>query len=149
MNKIEQAVDNFHTGFNCAQAILGSYADRFGLECETAFRIAAGFGGGMRMGSVCGAVTGAYMVLGLKFGSSVAHDKKSKADTYEQVTDFTARFQAARGSVMCKDLLGCDISSPEGYQQARQNDLFNTVCPRMVQTAAEIIEDLFAENSKY
>ena len=64
--KSEQAVERFKRGFNCSQAVLGSYCREFGLDCEQAFRIATGFGGGMRMAETCGAVTGAFMVLGLK-----------------------------------------------------------------------------------
>ena len=72
MGKVEQAVERFKSGFNCSQAVLGSYCEQFGLDCEKAYKVATGFGGGMHIDSVCGAVTGAFMVLGLKYGNTAA-----------------------------------------------------------------------------
>ena len=97
--KSEQAVKNFKKGLNCSQAVLSSYCEEFGLGCEQASKIATGFGGGMRMAETCGAVTGAFMVLGLKFGNNTAEDKESKAKTYEKIVEYTRRFKARNGSV--------------------------------------------------
>ena len=58
--RIEQAVENHKNGFNCSQAVLDHYCEQLGLDRKTAFKIAAGFGNGMRMGKVCGAVTVAW-----------------------------------------------------------------------------------------
>ncbi len=146
MNKVEQGVERFGDGFNCSQAVLGSYCEEFGLDRETAFKIATGFGGGMHIDSVCGAVTGAFMVLGLKYGNTTAEDKAAKAKTYEKVIEYTSRFKARNGSVVCKELLGCDISRPDGMKKAQENGLFNSVCPKMVQEAAEILEEMLAED---
>ncbi len=145
--KVEQAVEKFKKGFNCSQAILSSYSEQFSLDCEKAFRVATGFGGGMRMGDTCGAVTGALMVLGLKYGNIAAEDKQSKAKTYTKVEEYTRRFKALNGSVMCRDLLGCDISTPEGRKQAEEKGLYTSRCPRLVQDAAEILEEMLAVDS--
>jgi len=144
-SKIEQAVERFNKGFNCSQAVLGSYSEQFGLDCDKAFKVATGFGGGMRMGETCGAVTGAFMVIGLKYGNTTAEDRQAKAKTYEMIIEFTNRFNARNGSVMCRELLGCDISTHEGRKKAEDKDLFSSVCPRMVQDAAEILEEMLAE----
>ena len=68
--KSEEAVERFKKGFNCSQAVFGTFSEQVGLDCETACKVATGFGGGMRMGGTCGAVTGAFMALGLKYGNN-------------------------------------------------------------------------------
>lgn len=145
MNRVEQAVDKFEKGFNCSQAVLGTYCEQFGLDYNAALKIATGFGGGMRMAKTCGAVTGAFMVLGLKYGNITAEDKEGKAKTYEKIGEYTKRFKARNGSVICKDLLSCDISRPEGMEKAQEDGLFNSICPKMVRDAAEILEEMLAE----
>jgi C_GCAxxG_C_C family probable redox protein len=145
-SKIQKTVERFNSGFNCSQAVLSSYSGQFGLDCQKAFKIATGFGGGMRMAGTCGAVTGALMVLGLKYGNSTEQDRQAKEKTYEMVIEFTNRFKARNSSVECRQLLGCDISTPEGMKEAHAKRLFSSVCPRMVQNAAEILEDILAED---
>ena len=134
---------DFRSGFSCSQAILSAFAEQFGLDRDTALRIAAGFGGGMgRMAGTCGAVTGAYMVLGLKFGVTDAADRQAKEALYERVREFSRRFAARHGSTTCRDLLGCDMSTPEGLARVTQEKLPATLCPPFVQSAAEILEEL-------
>jgi C_GCAxxG_C_C family probable redox protein len=145
--RVEQAVERFKNGFNCSQAVLGSYCEQFGLDCQQAFKVATGFGGGMRMAETCGAVTGAFMVLGLKYGNTTAEDKAAKAKTYEKVVEYTSRFKARNGSVVCKELLGCDISTPEGMKKAQEDALFDSICPKMVQEASEILEEMLVEDA--
>jgi C_GCAxxG_C_C family probable redox protein len=143
--KSEEAVERFKNGFNCSQAVLGSFSEQFGLNCDKAYKVATGFGGGMRMGGTCGAVTGAFMVLGLKYGNSTAKDKEAKANTYKKIEDYTSRFKTRNDSVACRELLGCDISTPEGMKEARDKGLFASTCPMMVQDAAEILEEMLGE----
>ena len=143
--KSEQAVEFLRNGCNCSQAVLGRYGPELGLDHEQAFRIATGFGGGMRMAETCGAVTGALMVLGLKYGNSTTEDKEAKAKTYEKIVEYTSRFKTRNGSVSCRELPGCDINTPEGMEKAQENKLFSTVCPKMVQEAAEILEEMLEE----
>lgn len=143
--KSEQAVERFRNGFNCSQAVLGSYSEQFGLECEKAFKVATGFGGGMRMGGTCGAVSGAFMALGLKYGNSTAEDKEAKANTYKKVEEYTKRFKTRNGYVTCPELLGCDVTTPEGMKEAREKNLFSSICPKIVQDAVEILEEMLTE----
>jgi C_GCAxxG_C_C family probable redox protein len=143
MNKAETVVACFKEGFACSQAILVAYAQAFGMDRETALRVAGGFGGGMGgMGEACGAVTGAFMVLGLKYGRTDSADKAAKAKTYAAVQKFANRFKARHGSILCRDLIGCDLSTPAGVQAAREKNLFATVCVDMVRSAAEILEEI-------
>jgi C_GCAxxG_C_C family probable redox protein len=146
MSKVEQAVDGCESGYNCSQAVVGAYCEQFELEQDKALKIAAGFGGGIgRSGGICGALTGAIMVLGLKYGSSDTEDKQGKAKTYEIVSDAIKRFEERNGSVICRDLLGCDIATPQGRKTASEKDLFDTLCKKLVRDAAEILEKLIGE----
>ena len=143
-SKIETAAERFDKGFNCSQAVLSSFCEQFGLDYETALKIATGFGGGMHINGTCGAVTGAVMVLGLKYGNT-EEDKQAKEKTYKKVIEFANRFSARNDSVKCHDLLGCDITTLEGVQIAREKGLFDSVCPKMVRDAAEILEEMLEQ----
>jgi len=141
--KVEAAVACFREGFSCSQAVLSTWSGEFGLERETALRAAAGFGGGMGgLGEVCGAVTGALIVIGLKHGRTEAKDKETKEKNSFLVRDFAGRFRSRNGSLLCRELLGCDLTTPEGAEAARQKGLFAERCPRFVRDAAEILEDI-------
>ena len=143
MNRIEKAVSCFKEGFSCAPAVFSAYASEFGLDIETALKIAAGFGGGMgRMGETCGAVTGAFMVIGLKYGKTKAEDDQAKEKTYELVRESAKRFKARNGTIICKELLGCDLSTPEGMKLAKEKGLTETLCPKFIQDAVEILEEM-------
>jgi C_GCAxxG_C_C family probable redox protein len=142
-NKIEEAVGSFREGFNCSQAILSTYGGELGLERETALKASAGLGGGMGgLGEVCGAVTGALIVIGLKHGYTMPKDKKTKEQTYARVRDFADRFRSRNGSLLCRELLGCDLTTAEGMAMAREKRLFTERCPGFVREAAEILEDV-------
>jgi C_GCAxxG_C_C family probable redox protein len=104
-----------------------------------------------RMGETCGAVTGAFMVIGLKHGSAAnwlvegrVDDRENgkRLNTYRLVRELTDRFAARHGSIRCKDLLGCDLSTPEGGKMVEEKNLFRTVCPGLVRDAAEILEEI-------
>ena len=137
------AVARFQEGYACSQSVLSAYAPLFDLDPELALRIAAPFGGGMgRMGEVCGAVTGALMVLGLKVGNTLAQDKASKEASYDLAREFAERFRKRHGSILCRELLGVDISTAEGLQVARQRGLFKELCPRLVGDSSEIVAEL-------
>ena len=146
MTNVEQAVGCFKSGCNCAQAILTVYGAPYGLDQKAAMKLATGFGGGMgRMGEVCGALTGAFMVLGLKFGAGTAQDAPAKERTAALVQELSKRFEARHGCIRCRELLGCDIDTPEGMQAAKDRKLFTTVCPGLVGDAAGMLEELLAE----
>jgi C_GCAxxG_C_C family probable redox protein len=149
MSKVKEAVSMFGKGFVCTQALLATYGTQFGIDREIALKVAAAFGGGMgRMGETCGAVTGAFMLIGLKYGNIKAKDKKARRKTYELVKEFVSKFESLHGSIKCKDLLGHDISSPEGWNAAKKKKVFKTVCPKYVKDAARIIEQIIEPISK-
>jgi len=140
---VERAASLFNEGFNCSQSVLLSFAFDFGVDRNAALKMAAGFGGGMgRTGHRCGAVTGAYMVLGLKYGATTGQDKAAKELTYQKVREFNEKFTALNKTVTCKKLLNCDISTPEGFEEAKQKGLLTTLCPKYVKDAVEILEGM-------
>ena len=139
----EEAVAMFAEGFNCAQAVLTCCGTRFGISRDLALRIAGPFGGGMgRTGNVCGAVTGAFMVIGLKHTKTDPKDEQAKKIGHDLVREFIKRFEAGHGSIVCRQLLGYDLSAAEGLQKAKDQGLFKTLCPKFVRAAAEILEEI-------
>jgi len=142
----EQAVSRFKEGFSWSQPVLLTYSEQLDLDRSTAAKLASGFGGGMgRMAQTCGAVTAAFMVIGLKYGSQDPNDKQTKERTYHLVRQFAEKFKARNGSVTCSQLLRCDISTPQGAKTAQEKNLFSTVCPKMVQEAVEILDEIIAQ----
>jgi len=141
----QTAVATFKQGFSCSQAVLSAFAPDIGLDRNLALRVAGGFGGGMgRTAGTCGAVTGALMVLGMRFASLDPADANAKEATYAAVGEFLRRFRERHGSTVCKELLGCDISTPEGLAGARARGLFATQCPTYVADAAAITEAILS-----
>ena len=143
MSRIENAISAFRGDFNCSQSILSTYCTQYGLDRDTALKLATGFGGGMgRLGRTCGAVSGAFMVFGLKYGMGLNNDTEVKEKTYQVIREFSNRFQEIYGSEICKELLGCDINTPEGKEYYVQNDFFEKKCLQYVKDAAIILEEL-------
>ena len=135
MNSIEEALQLFEGGYMCSQAVFAAFSEDYNLSKDQALKIGACFGSGMRKGEVCGACTGALMALGLKYG-----DDKAKSD--EVCDKFLDEFKKQNGSYICRDLLGCDISTPEGVKHAVDNNLFREFCPMMVESAARIVDGI-------
>ncbi|MFB3818672.1 MAG: C-GCAxxG-C-C family protein [Candidatus Methylomirabilales bacterium] len=122
--------------------MLAGCGERFGLDRRTAFRLARGFGSGMGTGNLCGAVTGAFMVLGFVAGED-ADERRARFRTYDLVAEFSRRFEARRGSLLCKTLLGgVDVGTEAGRQEARERNLFREVCPAFVHDAVEVLDEL-------
>lgn len=139
-------MEAFRTGSNCAQAVLGSFGDETGLDGDAARRVAAGFGGGMgRLQRTCGAVTGAFMVLGF-FGRGLP-DAERKEWVFDAVQRFDARFRALHGTVECRSLLGCDLRSAEGRRRIEAESLLERVCEPCVTDAVSLVEELAREQS--
>ena len=140
---LQIANDRFAQGLNCAQAVLSAFAAQFGISEETALRLASPFGGGIaRQGQVCGALTGALMVLGLQRGNSAP---QGKDETYRISEEFVQAFQERYGAILCRELIGFDVSTPEGLQAAREGKVFDSVCPGLVNGAAKMLAEILKE----
>lgn len=145
MTHTDKAKNLFEQKFHCSQAVLAAFAEELGIIEEQALKLGACFGSGMCKGEVCGACTGALMALGLKYGQSEKEDLESRYKTSETTSKFLEMFRDENGSYICKELLGCDLATPEGIEYARKHNLFTEFCPKMVISAVKITEQLFNE----
>lgn len=149
VNRTTVATEMFLKGFNCAQSILYAFRDESGLSEDMALRIACGLGAGMgRKEEVCGAVTGGILVLGLRHGRGI-HDERPVMDmTYRKTRELMELFSGKHGSYICRTLIGgCDLTTEEGQQFFKENDMLNIVCKGCVQSVAEFLEQTTQEKS--
>lgn len=139
----QRAVQFFGRGFNCAQSVLAALGPITGLDRETALRVGAAFGAGIgRQGEICGALTGAMLAIGLKFGKVKPEDDGAKEQTYYLVQKLAEEFRNRHGSILCRELLGCDLSTPEGLREARERNLFRLICPGYIKDSVDILEKI-------
>ncbi|MGA2092346.1 MAG: C-GCAxxG-C-C family protein [Sedimentisphaerales bacterium] len=144
MTNAELAKSIYKEGFSCSMAVLGTYCEQFGLDKNLAYKVSSGFGGGMHLDQTCGAVTGAFMVLGLKFGRTRADDIEAKMKVAKLTNEFAKKFKARHGSIACTALLGHNVSTSEGFEAAKKQDAFKQICPKYVISAAEILDEMLA-----
>jgi C_GCAxxG_C_C family probable redox protein len=130
----------FSQNFNCSQSVFSAFAPQLGMDGETALKLASPFGGGVaRRGEICGAVSGALMALGLARGAATPAGKEG---IYRLSQEFMRLFEEKHHSVLCRDLIDCDLSTPAGHQAAKDKHIFTTICPALVQDAVEIVQKL-------
>ncbi len=134
----------FREGYNCAQAVAVAFCDVMGLDKETAARMASSFGGGLgRLREVCGAVSGAALVLGMVRGYSDPTDPEAKKAHYRLVREFAQRFKEKNGSIICRELLsGIEVQSGGIPEQRTPEYYKRRPCPLLVRQAAEILDEL-------
>ena len=145
MNTTEIALDYFKNNFNCSQSVLAAFSKEMGVSTESCMKIACAFGGGMgRQQLACGAVTGALMVLGLKYGKGLADDNSKKMETYAKTVAFMDEFKMIHKSINCRELLdGLDMNADS--QKINELQLFETRCPIFISDAVEIAGKLLQE----
>lgn len=144
-SRTHQAKQYFNQGFSCSQAVLAAFSPDLGMDRNLAMKIAQPFGGGMaQQGKTCGAVTGAFMVIGLKHGRIRAEDTAARDKTYTLMREFISRFTADHRALDCRDLLGFRLDDPEEHKLAEEAGLFQDLCPKLVEDASNILEDLLA-----
>ena len=138
--RVERALELRAQNYNCAQVVIAALAEALGVSEEAAFGFAAGFGGGLRLGEVCGAASGAVMALGLRYGQIRPFDTAAKARCGEQTARFMGEFQARMGGLRCRELLGGDQHDPAlaGVMAERKQ----AVCPLAIRTALEILAEM-------
>lgn len=137
-----EAIELFNKGFNCSQSVFAVFSEKYGLDKKNALRIGCGFGSGMRAAEICGAVSGAVLVIGLKCGYCEASDLEAKNNCNIRTEEFIKAFRKKNSEIVCRELLGCDIATPEGKEQAVKQGLFTTKCVQLVTDAVELLEEL-------
>ena len=144
MEHKEKALNYFSQKLHCSQSVIAAFAEECGITEEQALKLGSCFGGGMRKGEVCGAVTGALIVLGLLYGQKNAGDTEGRQISNKVNDLMMDRFKERCGSYICNDLLCCDITTEQGHQYCLDNNLFTEFCPKMVTAAVEIVEEIIA-----
>lgn len=144
MKQQDKALDYFRNKFNCSQAVFTVFGMDYGLTEDDCLRISCAFGGGMgRQQLTCGAVTGALMALGLKYGKALNDPEEKKQETYSKTQEFFRRFTELNGSVNCKVLLeGLDMNNPDDHSMIMERKLFDKKCEKYVADAVDITENL-------
>jgi len=143
MNKPEIASEYMKKGYNCAQSIIKAYANDVGIKAEEAVRMASALGGGVgRNGHICGAVSGAALIIGMKFGTTDPADFRAKEKAYNKTNEFLETFSTENKSVLCKELIPYDIKNPEELKKAREAGVFAKQCPMYVLSAGRILENI-------
>jgi C_GCAxxG_C_C family probable redox protein len=138
----------FQNGFNCAQSVFASLAERSGLESKFALKIATPFGGGgSHTVGICGAITGALMGLGAYFGNDVPN-QDIKRKNYEIGKQFIDTFNMEFGNIQCPLLLGLDLSKEEDQLIAQEKDIFHTNCLQYVTGATRIACEIMDQTEK-
>ena len=139
-SRVQQVLNCFTKGYNCCQSILATYGDVYGLDNETALKLAAGMGGGIgHTGKVCGFVSAACLLLGLKHGTDTA---EAKLKVFPICGKFCDEFAAEYGSTDCMDIIKCDIRTMEATVKAKADGIFN-ICGECGQFAAELLENTY------
>lgn len=144
MNKSERVFlsqELFSQGFACSQSVFAAFSDMFGIDRETALKISSGLGGGVgRMREVCGVVTAASMVLGMKYGTADGANKEAKAETYAKVREFADKFREKEDTIICRELLGLLKEEKSHIPQERTKAYYSQrPCLRLVKEATEIL----------
>lgn len=142
MSAIHEASRLFLSGCACSQSVFAACGEPLGVPRELALRIASGFAGGMKTAGTCGAVTGAIMVLGMRYGTGECATAAGRERVYRAVREFSEEFRRRHGSLLCRELLGCDTSTPEGHRRARELNLFRTRCVALVEGAVTLLEEM-------
>lgn len=146
MSQINKVKSFFSHGHSCSQSIVKTYGPKYGIDENLAYKIASTLGGGIaRTGNTCGAVTGALMVIGLKYRNLDIEDQKNKDLTYEIGKEFIDKFKSINGTIICRELLGCDISTLEGREKAERDNLFEELCPKFIISSAELLESILSD----
>ncbi len=142
-SKQEKTIESFREGLNCAQAVVTAYSDDLNFDRALAERISVGFGGGMgRLQDTCGAVTGAFMVLGLFCSTKSPDNRKRKEAAYSAIQKFTEKFDALHGTINCRKLLNADLRTEQGRQYIKDHNLHETICEKCISDAISIINEL-------
>ena len=132
----------FKVGFNCGQSVLGAFCEKYGMDKDMAMKVSSGLGSGFRMGEICGAVSGAGLVIGLKYGCTKEDDAEAKNNCNKKTAEFMRLFKERNQSIVCRELLGIDMATKEGQAEAREKNVYKTVCAKKVINAVQILEEL-------
>lgn len=138
----ESSVKHFKEGYNCAQSVLLTMSEHWKCKDKLIPKIATAFGGGIgRYGSICGALTGGVMAIGIKYGTN-APSLEKRLDAYYLANAFYKQFEKHHGSAFCKELIGYNLSNPEELEKAKNAKVFDKKCQVFIRKAVETLVEL-------
>jgi C_GCAxxG_C_C family probable redox protein len=139
---LAEALELFKSGYHCSQAVLAVFCEDFGLSREAALKISCPFGGGLGgYGRTCGALTGAMMVIGLKYGNTGVTDLDAKKTTFEKTRQLIETFENVHESTTCNELVGFDRSNLAGTELIAMLPFFYNTCPKFLETVVSFLEE--------
>lgn len=141
--KANLALWYYNRGYNCAQSVVSAFTEQLKLDDRTAKRISSCFGGGMRMGATCGALSGALMMLGYAKGFN-EYSSENKSATEILCVAFVEKWKSVIGSTNCKDILGLDVSNPTERQRGKDEGIFDQHCPGCIETAVKLLDEIIS-----
>ncbi|MFH0872061.1 MAG: C-GCAxxG-C-C family protein [bacterium] len=146
----ERTQQIYDSGYNCAESVLKSCQELYGLPgAEVVPKVATGFGGGIgRKGSVCGALTGGILALGLAMGRMDPKDTAARDQIYVLARELYERFEREFGTVLCFNLTQCDLSTPEGQKKFKEANLHKNLCSKFVQGMVKWVGEALEEHRK-
>lgn len=145
--RIEKSGELFSKGYNCSQAVFAAFADKYGIDEDTALKLACSFGGGLgRMREVCGTVSGMALVCGMETGNTDSYNQSQKKDNYAKMRKLAAKFEEENGSIICKQLLGIEKKEESAEPLLRTEEYYRKrPCKELVMCAARILTEEFGE----
>ncbi len=146
MTHKEKAEHLLHQQYHCSQALFGAFAEDFGLDLKTAFKISTCFGSGMHQGGTCGCITASMLVLGMALGFYDAQDRELERYGNNKTDEFIHLFiERMNGVTDCRDILGKDIRKPEDMAVIRKEGLILKKCPKAINISIEILEKILSD----
>jgi C_GCAxxG_C_C family probable redox protein len=141
-DRVTEALELFKSGFHCSQAVLAAFSEDLRLSRETALKIACPFGGGLGgYGRTCGALTGAMMVIGLKYGTTNIMDPEAKKLSRDKTRALIETFERIHGTSNCNELVGFDRSNLSGAELMAKLPYFHNTCPKFLETVVSYLEE--------
>lgn len=143
---VEKAVSRFKEGYVCSESILMTFAEAQGIKCKQIPKIATGFAGGIgRGGFLCGALTGAVMALSLKYGRNKPNETEAYEKCLAKCQELCKQFKSICGSIYCRDLTQCDLTTIEGRLKFKGQQIREKVCTKIVENSMRILLNLTKE----
>ena len=143
---IEKSKELFLQGYNCAQAIAGGFSEAVGLDFETAIKLSSSFGGGMGgMREVCGALSGAFVILGAKYGYVSPTDGQAKTNHYKLISETGEKFKEKWGTILCRDLMKKLAEEKQAILGDKPEEYKSRPCLVIVEDVAKILEETLGE----
>jgi C_GCAxxG_C_C family probable redox protein len=146
MDRPETAAEYKRKGFNCAQSIVKAYSAELGVDEQAAVKMASSLGAGIGYnGEVCGALSGAALVIGARYGNTDPADTAGREKAYGKVNELLEKFQREHHTVLCRELISINLKIPEELKRARETGVFQNQCPMFVLSAGKILEEILTD----